>query len=293
MPLPSSLLNKIQKIQLKMDHLSEELLSGPYHSAFKGQGIEFEEVRPFQEGDAKRSIDWNVTARMGKPFIKLFEEERKGTVMLLMDISQSTSFGSQGISKEEWITEIGALLAWSAIKNQDKIGLILFSDQIELYIPPKSGSKQVLRLIREMISPTKKSKKTDLSKALQHFGKVQQGKSICFVLSDFLTPPFVKALKPLAKKHKMIAFCIRDPLEDHFVDLGLVKMRDLERNTFSLIDTHSEEVQKALKKSYSERLQTHQKTFQNFGCSWVDFYTSQPYIETLLRFFRAKKKRIR
>lgn len=289
--LTPDILHKIRRLQIKMDKLATDLLAGLYRSAFKGKGMEFEEVRDYQPGDDVRSIDWNVTARMGHPFIKQFREERELTVMLMIDTSGSTRFGTHGELKSTIIEEIGGILAFSAIKNQDKIGLILFSDQIDLYIPPKKGSRHVLRIIREILVHKSSGKKTDVAKALSYFGKVQQQKAICFLISDFITSDFSKALAPLAKKHDMIAIRIFDSQEVRIPPMHLVTFRDLETKNMGVVDTGSVLLRDNLEAIAHEKKENFSSTFKSMGGDWIDIATDQPYLVVLRKYLKGKHRR--
>lgn len=289
--LTPDLLRKIRRLQIKMDKLSTNLLVGLYKSAFKGKGMEFEEVRDYQPGDDVRSIDWNVTARMGNPYIKRFREERELTVILMVDTSASTKFGTHGQLKSTIIEEISGILAFSAIKNQDKIGLILFSDKIDLYIPPKKGSRHVLRIIRELLVHKSDGKDTNLANALSYFGKVQRQKSICFILSDFLTEDFSKQLAPIAKKHDMIAIRIYDGDEVRIPPMQLTTFKDLESQRFSVIDTSSSELKDRLRTRSKQRQKKYSEEIKRMGGDWIEIATDQPYLNILRKFLMGKNRR--
>ena len=233
------LLKKVRKIEIKTRRLSDHIFSGEYHSSFKGRGMTFSEVRQYQFGDDIRSIDWNVTARYNEPYIKVFEEERELTMMLVVDISGSESFGTTEQFKRDIITEISATLAFSAIQNNDKVGLLLFSDGIELFIPPKKGKTHVLRIIRELIEFKPKSKKTDLTQALRYLSNVMKKKAIVFILSDFIDAGYDNALKIVGKKHDVTGIRVYDKLETELPKLGMVPMRDAESGEIKLVNTNS------------------------------------------------------
>ncbi|MFH1735810.1 MAG: DUF58 domain-containing protein, partial [bacterium] len=224
----SEILKKVQQVEIKTRGIVEEVFSGEYHSVFKGRGIEFAEVREYVPGDDIRSVDWNVTARMGYPYIKLFEEERELTLMLLCDFSSSGYFGSKQQLKIEVAVEVAALLAFSAIKNNDKVGLLLFTDTIEKYVPPKKGKKHVLRILRELISFRPERAGTNIKEALSHFSKIGKRRSIAFLISDFWDQGFDHALKIVSKKHDLIALTLRDPREEELPAVGLLKLQDAE-----------------------------------------------------------------
>jgi uncharacterized protein (DUF58 family) len=276
---------RIAKIQFKMDRLATGLLSGLYHSRFKGIGIEFEEVREFQAGDEVRAIDANVSARMGAPFIKLFREERELTLMLVLDISGSMQFGSRGRLKREVLGEIASVLAFAAIKNRDKVGLLLYTDRVEHYVPPHSGVRHVWRIIRDLMLFEGKGKRTDLDKALKFLGNVQRKRAVLFLLSDFLGNNDLKVqVRALAKKHDLIGIAIQDPLESLFPPTGLLLTEDLEDGTRALVDAN-EGI-----KIFNPSLMETRKTFEKCGASWVQVYTDKPYLPTLVQFLSVRKK---
>jgi len=231
----SGLFNKIRRLHLRLQHQANGLLAGAYHSAFKGQGIEFEEVREYLPGDDVRTIDWNVTARLNKPFVKRFKEERELTLMLVVDGSASTHFGE----KKERIAEIGGLLAFSAIRNQDRVGLILFTDQVEHYIPPRKGLRHILRIIRDLLTFTPHHKTTSIETALHFIGRVVPRRSLCVLLSDFLDPSLPDQKPAVALRNKLIGIEVYDPMERHFPKGGLLLTRDLEQEHETLVESHS------------------------------------------------------
>lgn len=222
------LIRKVRRVEIKTRGLSNQIFSGEYQSAFKGQGMTFSEVREYQPGDEIRKIDWNVTARMGTPFVKIFEEEREQTVMLLVDVSASENFGSKAILKRNYITEICAVLAFSAITNNDKIGVILFSDQIEKFIPPKKGRGHILQIIRTLLNFKAQHKRTDINFALRYFTGVLKKRSVAFLISDFISPTFTQSIKLANKKHDLVALRIKDPVEYHIPNMGLLPLTDPE-----------------------------------------------------------------
>lgn len=287
--METELFKKIRRIQIQTTHLAEDLLAGAYRSAFKGKGMEFEEVREYQPGDEVRHIDWNVTARMNHPYVKTFKEEREITVILLVDISSSSRFGSQNILKSELVAEIGAVLAFSAIKNQDRVGLILFSDQVELYLPPKKGIRHVLRVVRELLVFSPKHHTTDLNAGLAFLGQVQQRSSICFLLSDFLTSGYEHQAKLIAKEHDLISICVRDPFEENFPNLGLLQLKDLESGAEAVVDSNKdagpfhERVQKQMEET--------EHIMKSIGADFVNIQTDRPYIPVLKRFFKIRGKK--
>ena len=233
------LLKKVRKIEIKTKGLSSQVFSGEYHSAFKGRGMAFSEVREYMPGDEIRTIDWNVTARFNHPYVKVFEEERELTVMLIVDISASESFGTKEMLKREIIAELCAVLAFSATQNNDKIGLTLFTDQIELYVPPKKGKKHILRIIRELIEFQPNGKKTDIKEALRYFTNMVKKRSIAFIVSDFMDDNFEDALKVANKKHDIVALKIEDAIENEIPNIGLIQLKDNETGQTKWINTSS------------------------------------------------------
>lgn len=283
-------LQKIRKVQLKMDHVATNLLAGMYRSHFKGRGIEFEEVREFQAGDELRSVDWNVTARMGTPYIKLFKEERELTILLALDISASTRFGSKKVLKSTILAEIGAALAFSGIKNQDKIGLILFSDHVEHYLPPAKGIRHVLRLIRDLMAFSPKGRGTNLESFLRFLGKVQKKRAVVFLLSDFLTDQNLShQTKLIAKMHDLIAIAVQDPLETHLPKMGLLPITDLESGRTDLVDTSSPELNAHIKTQVLALESKAEKMIKGAGGSWIKVTTDVPYVAALRKFFLKRR----
>ena len=282
------LLKKVRKIEIKTRRLSNNIFGGEYHSAFKGRGMTFSEVRNYQFGDDVRAIDWNVTARYNEPFVKVFEEERELTLMLIVDISGSEFFGSDNALKKNIITEISATLAFSALQNNDKVGLILFTDQIELYIPPKKGKTHVLRIIRELIEFKPESKKTDIGIALQFLISVIKKKSIAFILSDFISPDFEKTLIVTAKKHDVTGIRIYDKLEEAIPNLGLVSMFDQETEEIRLIDTSSLELRNNYRKLNSLNFKKINELFTKNGAGTLVCRTDESYVKKLLSYFKKR-----
>ena len=282
------LLKKVRKIEIKTRRLSNNIFGGEYHSAFKGRGMTFSEVRNYQFGDDVRAIDWNVTARYNEPFVKVFEEERELTLMLIVDISGSEFFGSDNALKKNIITEISATLAFSALQNNDKVGLILFTDQIELYIPPKKGKTHVLRIIRELIEFKPESKKTDIGIALQFLISVIKKKSIAFILSDFISPDFEKTLIVTAKKHDVTGIRIYDKLEEAIPNLGLVSMFDQETEEIRLIDTSSLELRNKYRKLNSLNFKKINELFTKNGAGTLVCRTDESYVKKLLSYFKKR-----
>jgi len=282
------LLKKVRKIEIKTRRLSDHIFGGEYHSTFKGRGMTFSEVRQYQYGDDVRNIDWNVTARYSEPYIKVFEEERELTMMLMVDISGSEFFGTQEQFKNEVITEIAATLAFSATQNNDKIGLILFSDQIELYIPPKKGRSHVLRIIRELIEFEPKSKKTNIAEALKFLSSVMKKKAIVFVLSDFIADDFQHTMKIAAKKHDVTGIRVYDKREENIPNLGMVQMEDEETGEFMLVNTASNKVRLNYGKFYHARVNYYKDSFSKSGAGAIDCRVDESYVKKLLGYFKAR-----
>ncbi|KOS06901.1 hypothetical protein AM493_13325 [Flavobacterium akiainvivens] len=282
------ILKKVRKIEIKTRRLSDHIFSGEYHTSFKGRGMTFAEVRQYQFGDDVRAIDWNVTARYNEPYIKVFEEERELTMMLMVDVSGSESFGTQNAFKKDIVTEIAATMAFSATTNNDKIGLILFSDQVELYIPPKKGKSHVLRIIRELVDFEPKSKKTDLSVALKFLSGVQKKKAIVFLISDFMSADFEHTLKIAAKKHDVTGIRVYDQREEQMPNIGLVNMLDAETGENLLVNTGSKAVRVQYEKYYAERVRYFLDTFSRCGAGAVSTRTDESYVTKLLGYFKSR-----
>jgi uncharacterized protein (DUF58 family) len=282
------LLKKVRKIEIKTRRLSNNIFGGEYHSAFKGRGMTFSEVRSYQFGDDVRTIDWNVTARYNEPFVKVFEEERELTLMLIVDVSSSALFGTDSALKKNILTEISATLAFSALQNNDKVGLILFSDQIELYIPPSKGKTHVLRIIRELIEFKPHSKKTDINSALEFLNKVMKKKSIAFLLSDFISSDYEKSLKIVSKKHDLTGIKVYDKLEEFIPNLGLVQMFDQELGEIKLIDTSSSKIRKNYKNQMFMNFKKFNDVFTRNGAGTISCRTDESYIKKLLNYFKNR-----
>lgn len=284
----TALLKRVRKVEIKTRSLSSHIFSGEYHSAFKGRGMSFSEVRAYQYGDEVRDIDWNVTARTGEPHIKVFEEERELTIMLLVDISKSVHFGTGDLWKDEWMAEISAVLGFSALQNNDKVGLILFSDQIEMYIPPKKGRQHLLRIIRELLFYEPVGKKTDINVPLEYLTNVIKKKCIAFVFSDFIAPSYELTLKLAAKRHDIIGMHIYDPAESKLPDVGLVRLRDPESGQIKLIDAGEAAVRHSFEKNYENRLTTFKEMFRRAKCDTMSLSIDQSYIQELHKFFKRR-----
>ncbi len=282
------LLKKVRKIEIKTRRLSDHIFGGEYHSTFKGRGMTFSEVRQYQFGDDVRNIDWNVTARYSEPYVKVFEEERELTLMLIADVSGSEFFGTDQQFKSEIVTEIAATLAFSALQNNDKIGLILFSDEIELYIPPKKGKSHVLRIIRELLEFKPKSKKTDIAQALKFLSNVMKKKAIVFVLSDFIAEGYKDTLKIASGRHDITGIRIYDQREEEIPSLGVVQMEDEETGELLLVNTTSKKVRNNYAKFYKDKVSYYQETFRKSGAGVIDVRTDESYVKKLLGYFKRR-----
>ncbi|MBP9933646.1 MAG: DUF58 domain-containing protein [Chitinophagaceae bacterium] len=284
-----ALLRKVRQIEIKTKGLSNHIFSGEYHSAFKGRGMSFSEVREYSYGDDVRSIDWNVTARFRSPFIKVFEEERELTLMLIVDISASSLFGTKKLNKRELITEICAVLAFSAISNNDKVGVILFSDRIEKYIPPKKGKSHILFIIRELLSiQAHKKSSTNIEEALKFMNAVMKKRCISFLLSDFISPDFDQALKLTAKKHDLIGIQVYDERDTQFPDIGLIQVQDAESGLMQWIDSSSAQFRQAYAQSFLKHETQTTNAFRKSGSSLLSIRTDDDYIKKLQVFFKGR-----
>jgi uncharacterized protein (DUF58 family) len=284
----SELLHKVRKIEIKTRGLSKNIFAGEYHSAFKGKGMTFSEVREYQYGDDVRSIDWNVTARFGHPYIKIFEEEREMTVMLLIDVSGSRNFGTVTCFKKDIFTEVAATLAFSTIQNNDKVGVIFFSDKVEKFIPPAKGKKHVLHIIRELIDFQPQSKKTDVAGALKYFTNAIKKRSTAFLISDFIDTSFEKELVIANRKHDLVAIQVYDVRETELPDVGLIKLNDAESGQRIWIDTSDKRVRISYKHSWAESQLALQKSFTKSGVDLVSMTTSDDYVKALMRLFKMR-----
>ncbi len=282
------LLKKVRKIEIKTRRLSDHVFGGEYHSTFKGRGMTFSEVRQYQFGDDVRSIDWNVTARYNEPFVKVFEEERELTLMLVADVSGSEYFGTDNQFKNEIVTEIAATLAFSAMQNNDKIGLILFSDEIELYIPPKKGKSHVLRIIRELLEFKPNSNKTDVAMALKFLSNIMKKKAIVFVLSDFIADDYKDTLKIAAKKHDITGIRVYDRREEEMPNLGMVNMQDEESGEQMLVNTGSKAVRNQYHSFYREKVEYYTEAFRKSGSGSLDCRVDESYVKKLLGYFKRR-----
>jgi uncharacterized protein (DUF58 family) len=284
----SELLKKVRKIEIKTRGLSKNIFAGEYHSAFKGRGMTFAEVREYQYGDDIRSIDWNVTARFGHPYIKVFEEEREMTVVLLIDVSGSREFGTVTNLKKDIFTELAATLAFSTIQNNDKIGVIFFSDKIEKFIPPKKGKKHVLQIIRELIDFQPVSSKTDIAGALRYFTNAIKKSSTAFVISDFIDNNFEKDLTIANRKHDIVALQVYDIRETELPNVGLVKLKDAETGNRIWVDTSDKRIRTSYKHAWGQSQLALQKIFTKSGVDSVSMSTSDDYVRSLMKLFKMR-----
>lgn len=289
--IPKQILKKVKQVEIRTRGLVNDLFGGEYHSVFKGRGMAFSEVREYQPGDDIRLIDWNVTARNETPFIKVFEEERELTVYLLVDISQSGEFGSQNQLKQEFGAEIASVLGFSAIKNNDKVGLILFSNDVEKYVVPKKGKSHVLRLIRELLYTSPKSKGTSLKNALDYLLKVAKRKSVVFLISDFIDDKYWSSLKIANRKHDLIGIRLFDPAEKLFPDLGVLKVKDPESGSSFWIDTSSKREMEKLESKIQSDFDAFQNKAKKIGFDLISVSTDQDFVEPLISLFRKRDKR--
>ncbi len=291
--LPRDLIRQIRRLHIRARRAVEDILGGNYKSIFKGNGIAFEEVREYQPGDDIRTIDWNVTARMGHAFVKRFIEERELTVMLLVDTSRSLLFGTRDKQKRDIAAELAALLAFCAIGNNDKVGLLLFSDQVEKYVPPRKGTRHALRLIREILFFEPRERGTCLRSGLDYLNKVLHRRSILFLMSDFLDVDFDKAFRQTAKRHDLVAIALSDPRELAWPPIGLVELQDAETDESLLIDTSSPEFQAALERKSAGRIEALQQLARSAAADLIEVPTDGNHLEALTRFFRMRERRRR
>ena len=293
--IPKEVLKKVRQIEIRTNREVTDVLGGQYHSVFKGHGMEFEEVREYLPGDEVRSIDWNVTARFGHPYIKKFKEERELTVMLVVDVSASGQFGSVRQTKNELAAELAAVLAFSAIRNNDKVGLIMFTDQIEKYVPPKKGRSHVLRVIREILAFQPKGRGTNLKAALDYLNHVQSRRAVTFVLSDFQVPDeevVRKKLRVASKRHDVVALSLRDPREDELPAVGLVELRDAETDERALVDTFDRKVREEFALKSRLRLEALRRMLRSASVDHVEIRCETDYMLPLIKFFKMRERRI-
>jgi len=291
--IPKEILKRVRQIEIRTGRLVNDVFAGEYESIFKGRGMEFHEVREYTPGDDIRSIDWNVTARTGHPYVKKFIEERELTVIIMADMSGSGSFGTRNRMKIELMAEIGAVLSFSAIKNNDKIGLLLFTDKVEKFIPPKKGRPHVLRVIRELLYYKPESRRTSLNSALEYLGKVLKKRSVIFLISDFMDSDYERLLRILNKRHDIIGISISDPREKELADVGLVELEDAETGEILFLDTGDELLKKELAKKRDSVVSARNRAFRSMGLDFIEISTDKPYIEPLILFFRMRARRFR
>ena len=285
----SDILKKVRKIEIKTRGLSQNIFAGQYHSAFKGRGMAFAEVREYQYGDDVRDIDWNVTARFQRPYVKVFEEERELTVMLLIDVSGSLDFGTSRQTKADMVTEIAATLAFSAIQNNDKIGVIFFSDRIEKYIPPQKGRKHILYIIREMLDFHPQSRKTDVGEAMEYLTRVMKRRCTAFVLSDFYSnSSFLNALQIANRKHDVVAIQVYDKRAKELPDVGLMRVKDAESGQEMYIDTSSKKLRQAHTRYWLEREENLRQTFAKSNVDWASVATDEDYVKAMVALFSQR-----
>jgi len=282
------LLKKVRKIEIKTKRLSDHIFGGEYQSTFKGRGMAFSEVRQYQYGDDVRAIDWNVTARNNDTFIKVFEEERELTMMLIIDISGSNFFGSKSIFKNEYVTELAATLAFSATKNNDKVGLILFSDNVELYIPPKKGKSHVLRIIRELLEFKSKSKKTDINVPLKFVSNILKNRSIAFIISDFISKDYSNSLKIFSSKHDVTGIRVYDQTEETIPNLGVIDINDNETGQTLTVNTGSKMIRKKYAEYYNSKRMEFTENFKMSGSGIIECNTQDDYQKKLLKYFKSR-----
>ncbi len=282
------ILKKVRKIEIKTKRLSNHIFSGEYHSSFKGRGMTFSEVRQYHFGDDVRNIDWNVTARYNEPFVKVFEEERELTMMLMVDISASELFGTNEQLKREVVTEIAATLAFSAIQNNDKVGLLLFTDTIELFIPPKKGKSHVLRIIRELIEFKPTNQNTNITQALQYLSGVMKKKAIVFVLSDFMDANYENALKIIGRKHDVTGIRVFDAKEMEIPKLGVISVLDTETGKTKLINTNSKKIRTSYKVNYLKNVAYYQNSFRKSGSGSISTMVGRDYVKELMGYFKSR-----
>ena len=284
------ILKKVRSIEIKTKGLSNHIFAGEYNTAFKGRGMTFSEVREYEIGDDLRTIDWNVTARYNSPFVKVFEEEREITLMLMVDVSSSSSFGTNNRFKRELVSEISAVLAFSAIKNNDKVGVIFFSDKIEKFISPSKGKKHILRIIKEILTFESTSKKTNIKKALEYFNRVTKKRSICFLLSDFFDSDFFEPVKLSAKRHDLVAVNTLDSRELEIPNVGLLSLQDSEEDNEILVDSSDRKFRRNFKNKQLSRLETLKKELSLCGADYIQLLTQEDIISPLINFFKNRKK---
>jgi len=289
--IPPEIFRKVRRIQIVTGALVDEVFAGQYHSAFKGRGMEFEEVREYTPGDDVRTIDWNVTARTGRPFVKSFREERELTVILVVDVSPSQHFGSRQQLKSELVAELGATLAFSAIRNNDKVGLILFTDRIERFVPPRKGTRHVLRVIRELLYHEPAGRRTDIALALEYLSRVMTRRAVVFLISDFQAPRFTSALQVARHRHDVIPVIVWDERERQFPPLRYVELWDPETGQQAVVDTSSQSWRARFEEVAQQRRQMLLSELRRLRLDAIEVATGQPFVEPLRRFFRSRERR--
>lgn len=289
--IPAEILKKVRRIQIRTAALAGSVFAGQYHSAFKGRGIEFDEVREYQPGDDVRLLDWNVTARAGRPFIKRYREERELSVLLVVDVSASQDFGSTAQLKRDLIAELGATLAYSATQNNDKVGLLLFTDQIERFVPPRKGPRHVLRVVRELLYHEPAHRTTDIGVALEHLDHVLRRRAIVFLISDFLAPDFLRPLRVIRHRHDLIPVRISDQREVALPPVGYVELYDPETGRQRVVNTSSRRVRAAYQRAAEQRRTALLSDLRRHGLDLIDLETGGSFVEPLQRFFRARERR--
>jgi uncharacterized protein (DUF58 family) len=290
--LPRDVIKKIQTIHIRTSYLVNDVLAGEYESAFRGRGMEFEEVRAYQAGDDIRDIDWNVTARMGHPFVKTYHEERELTIILMVDVSSSGQFGTVDMFKNEVAAEIAAILAFAAIKSNDKVGLIIFSEKIERYVPPKKGRGHVWRVIKEVLQHQPQHTGTDLKVALDYLNSVARRRVVAFLVSDFIAEGYEKALRITNKKHDVIAVSITDPRERSLPPVGLVELEDAESGETLLVNTFDERLREGFEACGRRESERRDEQFRSVGVDHIAISTDRPYVDPIMKFFRMREKRL-
>jgi uncharacterized protein (DUF58 family) len=290
-PIPPELLRKIRRIEVRARRLVDQLFLGEYHSVFRGRGLEFSEVREYQPGDDVRIIDWNVTARMGTPYVKKYVEERELTIYLLVDVSASEGFSTAPQTKAELAAEIGALLALAAVRNNDRVGLIAFTDQVERFLPPRKGSQHVLRLIRELLYLRPTHRGTDIAAALNFLSRIARRRSVAFLLSDLLASEYQAALRIAARRHDIIAITLTDPRETELPDAGLLELEDPETGRRVVVDSGDARVRQLYRDAAQRRREERRRLLSAVGVDEVPILTDRPYVQSLMAFFQARARR--
>lgn len=290
--IPAELIRKIRRIQIRTSHVVKDVLSGQYHSVFKGRGMEFEEVRHYQIGDDVRTIDWNVSARYGEPFVKVFREERELTVILVVDMSASQEFGTQSQLKRELLAEVCATLAFSAIRNNDKVGLIGFTDRIEKVVPSRKGLRHVLRVIRELLYHQPAGTGTNIALALDHLNRAVKRKAVVFLASDFQAPDYEQPMRVARRRHDLIPIVIGDAREQELPNIGLIELRDIETGQRVLVDTSSRRVREAYRRQAQRVSEQRDQLFRRMDIDRIHVRTGEPPADALTRFFRAREARL-